>query len=272
MKERNMMTGFLFIPEHIMERKDVTIQEKMVYGRILGLTKKEGYCYASNEWLGNQLGLSADRISHYINSLVKKGLLVTEIIRKTKKQLLEEANLAGGGVSQKYATTRKIFAYINIDAPRGVGENADKGGVKTPSIVIEKKRTGGEDPTTPPPFSKESSWKSFALENQILLLNSIMTTSGFTPINAASMVQRLEKAKVKNKLETAYRWIYSDVVEGKLSAQYYNFTECGGEIVNNMPKDFQTALKLMDEHLEELEKAKPGFIKSMQIETPKYDF
>lgn len=96
-------SGFLFIPEHIMEREDISLQEKCVYGRVLGLTKKEGYCYITNELLGGKIGLSGGRVSKYISSLVDKGLLRVEV-KKTKKK---------EGAPKEWGTRRKIYAYVN---------------------------------------------------------------------------------------------------------------------------------------------------------------
>lgn len=114
-------SGFLFVPEHIMEREDLSLQEKCVYGRIIGLTKSEGYCYATNEWIGKKLGLSGDTISSYISRLVQKNLLYLEIV-KTKK---------GEGDPKQWGTRRKIYAFLPTPngigefAVRGVGENAE---------------------------------------------------------------------------------------------------------------------------------------------------
>lgn len=95
-------TGFLFIPEHIMEREDLSLQEKCVYGRIVGLTKKEGYCYITNEVLGSKLGFEAKTVSKYISKLVEKGFLYLEVSKNKK----------GEGTPQDWGTRRKIYTFL----------------------------------------------------------------------------------------------------------------------------------------------------------------
>lgn len=104
--------GFVFIPPHIMAIEELTIQEKMVYGRIIGLTESAGYCFATNQWIGKQLGLSASMVSKHISKLVNKGFLYLDI-QKIKK---DERT---GKVGEKYGTIRKIYAYQNgkLDNP-----------------------------------------------------------------------------------------------------------------------------------------------------------
>ncbi|KKQ15394.1 hypothetical protein A2858_02510 [Candidatus Daviesbacteria bacterium RIFCSPHIGHO2_01_FULL_36_37] len=81
--------GWCLIPPTIVSRRDLTSNEKLIVGRVIGLSTKSGYCYASNKWLGKQFGLSGGSTSNIISSLVKKQLLKREVIRNDKKQIIQ---------------------------------------------------------------------------------------------------------------------------------------------------------------------------------------
>lgn len=70
--------GWCLIPPWVMAREDLTLMEKILFGRLLGLAKKEGYCGASNHWLGKQLAMKAKTIANTLTSLKEKGLVQTE--------------------------------------------------------------------------------------------------------------------------------------------------------------------------------------------------
>src|SRR3990167_4459996 len=82
--------GWCLIPPTIVSRRDLTSNEKLIVGRVIGLSTKSGYCYASNKWLGKQFGLSGGSTSNIISSLVKKQLLKREVIRNDKKQIIQK--------------------------------------------------------------------------------------------------------------------------------------------------------------------------------------
>lgn len=67
--------GWVLIPPSIIAAEDLNMGEKVVWGRIAGLIGKRGYCWASNAWLGEQLGYSERTIERYICQLVRKGYL-----------------------------------------------------------------------------------------------------------------------------------------------------------------------------------------------------
>lgn len=89
--------GHIYIPEWIMAKEDLTLIEKNVYGKIVGLTDKTGYCYANNKWIGNQLDLSAKRVSFYISHLVTLGLVKREVVRNKNGEVIQ----------------RKLYVYQN---------------------------------------------------------------------------------------------------------------------------------------------------------------
>lgn len=76
-EEKNDL-GWVLIPPAVLAREDLCMGEKVLWGRINGLIGKRGYCYATNGWLGQQLGYSPRTIEDYIAKLVQKDCLRRE--------------------------------------------------------------------------------------------------------------------------------------------------------------------------------------------------
>jgi len=68
--------GWVLIPPSILSAEDLNMGQKVVWGRVNGLIAKRGYCYASNAWLGKQLGYSERTIEDYVCILVEKEYLI----------------------------------------------------------------------------------------------------------------------------------------------------------------------------------------------------
>lgn len=95
---------FIVVPPHILADKNLLLQEKMLFGLINGLTTKHGYCFATNGYLGDQIGLSDGRVSKHISKLEKKGYLRLEITKIKKEERT-------GQTGEKYGTIRHIYVY-----------------------------------------------------------------------------------------------------------------------------------------------------------------
>jgi SOS-response transcriptional repressor LexA len=150
MLHRKAAVSFLFIPEHIMTCKELSMQEKTVFGIIVGLTKEEGYCYASNAWIGEQVGLSDSMVSKHISKLVKKGFLSLEIT-KVKK------NERTGQIGENYGTIRHIYAYQKgvMEHPstiNGAPPSTINGEYIVKNIYKEKHQRGATPPPNLPSF------------------------------------------------------------------------------------------------------------------------
>lgn len=66
--------GHVYIPAHIMAREDLSLKEKALVGKIIGLTKNDGYCTATNNWLAEQMGVTQDWVSHAITKFVRLSI------------------------------------------------------------------------------------------------------------------------------------------------------------------------------------------------------
>lgn len=74
--------NFIIIPYDLLARTDLTASEKNLMGLIYSLSAKEGYCFASNSYLGNALGANSESVRKWINQLEKKEIISRIIKRK----------------------------------------------------------------------------------------------------------------------------------------------------------------------------------------------
>ena len=69
----------LYIPAWVMADPGLSLAEKCLYGKVLNLSRQAGYCFASNEMLGHDLGASGrqharpDSVQRMLRVLVERG-------------------------------------------------------------------------------------------------------------------------------------------------------------------------------------------------------
>ena len=84
-EDQHHETGWVLIPPAILAAKNLCTGEKILWGRINGLVGKRGYCFATNDWLGKQLGYSPRTVEDYVRKLVNKGYITREYGPKGKQ-------------------------------------------------------------------------------------------------------------------------------------------------------------------------------------------
>lgn len=75
---KNNPDYFTIMPAVIRYDDKLRANEKILYSEILTLSRKNGYCYASNRYLSELYGASITIISKWISNLIKYGYLVSE--------------------------------------------------------------------------------------------------------------------------------------------------------------------------------------------------
>ena len=73
---------YSIIPASVRYDNDLKPNEKLIYGEITALCDNLGYCWATNEYFAKLYQVSRETVSRWINHLVKKGYLYSEIIYK----------------------------------------------------------------------------------------------------------------------------------------------------------------------------------------------
>ena len=81
---------YSIIPAEIRYDPDLPPNAKLLYSEITSLCNKEGYCYASNKYFSKLYKVNKVSISRWINLLVKKGYIDTEILKKEKNKSIDK--------------------------------------------------------------------------------------------------------------------------------------------------------------------------------------
>lgn len=80
---------FSIIPSNVLYSKTLKPNEKLLYAIITSLSNKEGYCYASNKYLGDRLEVDHKTASRWISNLAKNNYLVLDYIYNDNKEFLQ---------------------------------------------------------------------------------------------------------------------------------------------------------------------------------------
>lgn len=102
---------FAVVPMDVLERKDLNANAKLLYGEITGLTRRSGYCNATDKYIADRIGLSRKSIQKLMQELAEKDLIRRDT-RKTSK----------GTYRRIYLTWRKA----PVPSERGAGTPAER--------------------------------------------------------------------------------------------------------------------------------------------------
>ena len=64
----------------LIDGKKVKLNHAVVLGMVATMSKKRGYCFATNKYIGNTLGLSEKRIARILQELENMGHLIRKMI------------------------------------------------------------------------------------------------------------------------------------------------------------------------------------------------
>ena len=88
-KMKDNVGYYSIIPATVLYNKELKPNEKLLYAIITSLTCKEGYCFASNEYLAEKLGVNRKTVSSWITHLEEKKFIIREVIRNENKRILK---------------------------------------------------------------------------------------------------------------------------------------------------------------------------------------
>ena len=104
---------FAVIPAIVMYDERLSMMERLLYGTITLLTKKDGYCYASNGYLANLYKCNESTITRHIGQLKKYGYLTVEIKDNYQRKIYVNLPKEGGtqncidnNISQYYESNK----------------------------------------------------------------------------------------------------------------------------------------------------------------------
>lgn len=87
--EVNRIGYFAVIPATVLFNNSLKPNEKLLYALITALSNKEGYCYASNKYLGEKLGVDPKTITSWLADLRKFNYIIVDIIRNENKEIIQ---------------------------------------------------------------------------------------------------------------------------------------------------------------------------------------
>lgn len=88
-KSKTKVGYYSIIPSKILYNKELKANEKLLYAMITSLACKEGYCFASNEYLAKKLGVNRKTVSSWITHLEEKKFIIREVIRNENQLILK---------------------------------------------------------------------------------------------------------------------------------------------------------------------------------------
>jgi biotin operon repressor len=110
---------FSVIPTDVMINKEISSTAKVLYGIISSLTNEKGYCWASNKYLGELIGISERQVSTTVNDLSEIGLIVSDVDKNYKRKITLTMKMVGRkktsrGVEENCVGGRRKLPHNNI--------------------------------------------------------------------------------------------------------------------------------------------------------------
>ncbi|EGC82548.1 conserved phage C-terminal domain-containing protein [Anaerococcus prevotii] len=113
---------FYIIPKNVFEDRRLTPSQVMVFAEISQLSRKKGYCYASNTYLSEKMNMGRMTIIRAISKLKELRYIETENIYEENSQEVKLRKiLLDSGTKMKQGGTKTI---------QGVVSKCNKGGIK----------------------------------------------------------------------------------------------------------------------------------------------
>lgn len=67
------MSYYVIIPETVLCDDRLSSSEKLMYGEILALSRKHGFCFASNQYFSDKYNVSKVTVSNWVQELIEYG-------------------------------------------------------------------------------------------------------------------------------------------------------------------------------------------------------
>lgn len=128
---------YAIIPSFVRYDKDLTPNAKLLYGEITALCNESGYCWAKNEYFADLYNVSITSISKWINSLVKKGYIISE------NRKIGEGNIEVRALKISYCNLEKKLDPIETKVKAPIKEKLKQNNTN----IIEKENIIKETPS-----------------------------------------------------------------------------------------------------------------------------
>lgn len=143
-------TYYAVIPANVRYDTELNPNAKLLYGEITALCNEKGYCWATNEYFSELYQVSKVSISKWINLLIKKGYIFSEIIYKENSKEIEARFLKIIDTPIKEKLNTPIKEKLNSRAcVNNNSNNKEDNKEKENYVLLKEKRT-----FTPPTFEE----------------------------------------------------------------------------------------------------------------------
>ena len=75
LEEKQNIGYYAIIPAAVLYNDELKPNQKILYAVITSLSNKEGYCYATNKYLAEKLGVEPNTVSSWITDLKRKKFM-----------------------------------------------------------------------------------------------------------------------------------------------------------------------------------------------------
>ena len=113
--KKDLPNYYAIIPATVRYCRELSAQEKLLYGEITALSNLKGYCWATNNYFARVYSLSKSAISHQISNLAKHGFITVELIYAEGSKQIQERRI--------YLANSDIHRVIS-DLEEGGGDSA----------------------------------------------------------------------------------------------------------------------------------------------------
>lgn len=128
----------LWMPSEILINNKLSDKEKIILSMIIYLSKDKGYCFATNNYFAEELGVHPKTVSNWISDLRDKNYLKVEIVRKENKKIIQRKIYIKNDIpyplnnGYKYQSKNGQAIYQNMEDNniRFNNKNNNKGNIK----------------------------------------------------------------------------------------------------------------------------------------------
>jgi DnaD/phage-associated family protein len=132
---------YAIIPANVRYDKELAANAKLLYGEITALCNERGYCWASNAYFSELYGVSKVSISKWVNQLVEKGYLHSDIHYKegTKEILNRYLRIVNDPIKEKFDTPiKEKFKDNNTSFNTTFNNSTTTATLENPIVYFEK--------------------------------------------------------------------------------------------------------------------------------------
>jgi len=129
--DENQRIGyFSVIPATVLFNKELKPNEKLLYALITSLSNKEGYCYASNKYLGKFFEVDPVTVSRWLTNLRRNHFIFVEIQRNESKEVINR-KIYPNDVPYRL---NNQYPYI-LNNQKGIDRNVKDNNIKDNNII-----------------------------------------------------------------------------------------------------------------------------------------